>query len=48
MKAIGGVVGLTLGSYMVWANNHYVMMKRSNAWNEAIPVLEAGIEETSN
>jgi hypothetical protein len=39
------VIGITLGSYlgMVSAQNRYSM--RSQAWNRALPVLEAGIEE---
>lgn len=39
------VLGITLGLTMLWARDHNYYMKRSQAWNKAIPVLEAGIEE---
>src|SRR5438046_897871 len=42
---IGGLLGLALGSYLMWAFNHAAMTRRSASWNAAIPVLEAGIEE---
>src|SRR5262245_42246436 len=42
---LGTLLGLTLGSYMIWASNHNRAVTRSTAWNRAIPVLEAGIEE---
>src|SRR5258706_2778196 len=42
---LGGIVGLTLASYLVWASNHSTIMRRSNSWNTALPVLEAGLEE---
>lgn len=39
------VLGIALGLTMLWARDHNYYMKRSQAWNKAIPVLEAGIEE---
>src|SRR5439155_5446734 len=42
---ITALVGIALGSYLMWASNHVNISKRSTAWNQAIPVLEAGIEE---
>ena len=40
-----GIVGILLGSFYLLSSHHYRMIKRAEAWNRAIPVLEAGIEE---
>ena len=39
------VIGLALASYLVLATNVSSNVARSQSWNNAIPVLEAGIEE---
>src|SRR2546428_119674 len=41
----GVLVGTVLGSYLVLINNRNQSAMRAMAWNSAIPVLEAGIEE---
>src|SRR6187399_2930605 len=40
-----GLIGLALGSCLVLISNRNVSAMRATAWNSAIPVLEAGIEE---
>lgn len=42
---VGGVAGITLASYLTLISNRYAMTSRSMDWNQAMPVLEAGIEE---
>src|SRR5260221_398093 len=42
---LSAIVGIVLGSYYFFVSNHYKMSKRSEAWNLALPTLEAGIEE---
>ncbi len=42
---VGLVAGITLASYLTLISNRYRMATRSMEWNQAIPVLEAGIEE---
>lgn len=39
------VMGIVLASVLKLISNRYTMTVRSNDWNQAIPVLEAGIEE---
>jgi hypothetical protein len=39
------VIGIALALMLLWASQHNELMKRSLAWNKAIPVAEAGIEE---
>ena len=38
-------VGMILAGYLLVTSNRFQMTVRSEDWNEAIPVLEAGIEE---
>jgi hypothetical protein len=40
-----GIVALTVAGYLSLAKSRSLMRARSLAWNTAIPVLEAGIEE---
>ena len=40
-----GVIGVTLASYLHLVSNQNVSIMRSMAWNEAVAVSEAGIEE---
>jgi hypothetical protein len=42
---IAAVIGLALLSYLSLANSQNVMTVRSEAWNSAMPIVEAGIEE---
>lgn len=42
---VGVVAGITLASYLTLISNRYKMTSRSMEWNQAMPVLEAGIEE---
>ncbi len=42
---IGGVMGLVLLSYLSLTSNQNVMTARSEAWNAAMPLVEAGVEE---
>ncbi|HXT10422.1 MAG TPA: hypothetical protein VN873_02590 [Candidatus Angelobacter sp.] len=39
------VMGIVLASVLKLISNRYTMTVRSNDWNQAVPVLEAGIEE---
>src|SRR5206468_36746 len=39
------VVGLALVSYLSLTSNHQLATSRSQAWNAAMPLVEAGIEE---
>ena len=39
------VLGITLGSYMMWVGTQNVLTRESHAWNAALVVAEAGIEE---
>jgi hypothetical protein len=39
------VVGIILASFLTMLSSRYNLSTRSTAWNTAIPVLEAGIEE---
>jgi hypothetical protein len=41
----GVLIGTVLGSYLMLINNRNKAAMRAMAWNSAIPVLEAGIEE---
>lgn len=42
---IAGVMGLVLLSYLSLTSNQNVMTVRSEAWNAAMPLVEAGVEE---
>src|SRR5690348_15593486 len=42
---VGLVSVITLASYLTLISNRYKMTARSMEWNQAMPVLEAGIEE---
>jgi hypothetical protein len=42
---VGFLVGTTLASYLMLVGNRNASTMRDTAWNSAIPVLEAGIEE---
>src|SRR2546429_9721795 len=39
------VIGMTLASYLTLVSSQNTSTMRSMAWNSAIPVLEAGVEE---
>lgn len=45
MLIVGLTAGITLASYLTLISNRYKMTTRSMEWNQALPVLEAGIEE---
>ncbi len=40
-----GILGITLAGYLALARTHTSLTARSQAWNLAIPLAEAGIEE---
>src|SRR5215470_15826835 len=40
-----GVLGITLGSYLLLVRNDYVLTARSQSWNAALAVADAGAEE---
>src|SRR5580765_2003694 len=40
-----GLLGVLLASHMIWAKNHSFITRRSMAWNAALPMAEAGVEE---
>jgi hypothetical protein len=40
------VIGMILAGYLVLTSNRFQMTVRSSDWNAAIPVLEAGVEES--
>src|SRR6478672_11401731 len=42
---VSALIGSVLGSYLVLISTRNQMGMRALAWNSAIPVLEAGIEE---
>jgi hypothetical protein len=39
------IIGVALGSYLTLTSNQHQSVYRSNIWNEAIPVAEAGVED---
>ena len=43
-----GVLSLVLLSYLSMANNSNILTARSLAWNNALPIAEAGIEEAAS
>ena len=45
IMVLTGVIGVTLASYLHLVSNQNVSVMRSMAWNEAVAVSEAGIEE---
>jgi hypothetical protein len=42
---ISGVIGATVASFLVLSETHNASVQRSQSWNSAIAVTEAGIEE---
>src|SRR5260370_41325531 len=42
---MSAVLAIILGSYLTLLSSRNRITQRSQAWNEAIPVLEAGLEE---
>lgn len=42
---IGAVVGLSLAAYLSWASTQNRLIMRSQIWNGALPLAEAGLEE---
>jgi len=45
IMVLTGVIGVTLASYLHLVSNQNISIMRSMAWNEAVAVSEAGIEE---
>jgi hypothetical protein len=45
IMVLTGVLGVTLASYLHMVSNQNISIMRSMAWNEAVAVSEAGIEE---
>jgi hypothetical protein len=39
------ILGITLGSYLMWVRSQSVMTTQSHAWNSALAIAEAGVEE---
>ena len=39
------ILGITLASYLIMANNQNTSVMRSQVWNAALPVAESGIED---
>ena len=39
------ILGMTLGSYLLWVRSQSVMTTQSHAWNSALTIAEAGVEE---
>ena len=42
---VGGLLGMAVASFLDLVNAQYKSVKRSQNWNAAIPVIEAGVEE---
>ena len=42
---IAGLIGITLAAYLTWIGNQNRLAVRSQSWNAALPLMEAGIEE---
>jgi hypothetical protein len=42
---LAGLLGLTLGSYLYWVRTQNLLVSESQAWNTALTIAEAGIEE---
>ena len=42
---IGGIAGITLGSYLIMAQQQNLSIYRSQTWNTTMPVTEAGVED---
>jgi len=42
---LGGILGITLSSYLLWVRSQNLMVAESQAWNDAMAIAEAGIEE---
>ena len=41
----GAIIGISLASYLLLVSNQNISTYRSQVWNSAIPVVEAGVEE---
>src|SRR5437899_2061474 len=39
------ILGTTLGGYLYWVRTQHVLVAQSQAWNSALAISEAGIEE---
>src|SRR5436309_11390756 len=39
------ILGVSLGSYLLWVRSQNVLVAESQAWNAALAIAEAGIEE---
>src|SRR5689334_21441216 len=39
------ILGTTLGGYLLWVRSQTMMVAESQAWNAALALAEAGIEE---
>src|SRR5262245_16321957 len=39
------ILGVTLGSYLMWVRSQSRMTAQSHAWNSALTIAEAGVEE---
>ncbi len=42
---IAGILGVALGSYLLMVRSHYASVNRSQSWNAALALAEAGVEE---
>ena len=42
---LAGLLGLTLGSYLYWVRTQNLLVSESQAWNTALTIAEAGVEE---
>ncbi len=45
MLIISAILGITLASYLIMAQNQNASVMRSQVWNSAIPIAEAGVED---
>src|ERR1043166_899812 len=42
---ISVILGITLGGYLYWVRTQNLLVAESQAWNSALVIAEAGIEE---
>jgi hypothetical protein len=42
---LGGILGFTLSSYLLWVRSQNLLVAESQAWNSALSIAEAGVEE---
>src|SRR2546425_1109393 len=42
---VAALVALTLGAYLTWSKTQSKLATRAQAWNAALPMVEAGLEE---